>query len=385
MRVGVFGGIFVLLHVWTTTAELAMGQAVPPGGPTAAEGRRSPETAAAPGATPSSDAPAGPERLQDTAEPQNMETWPISSGIVILQGQYVPRPYVLRQEGDVILLNGRPLDLEKLEGGFMGRGGWRPPRDDWVGPRSSPRWRSPLARLERHLKENSMLLGFRDGSLGFVTPGREMKILDVLLSDASAAMKVHKLVDVDVYWISSAHWQELVETFQPDPALADLLAKLKAAVPKNVELPSVKSAHDGSKAYAMTVIALVLGVYGMGMLMNHLPKHGVAWRERDATGEHLPMVLRCVILVVLQGSFDLGCTLLARQSPSFWELNPLGSVLMEDPTALTGFKFASLLMGASILLWLRRYRGAQTASWWLCLLSTIVTFRWVTFGSMFLT
>ena len=96
------------------------------------------------------------------------------------------------------------------------------------------------------------------------------------------------------------------------------------------------------------------------------------------------MVIRNVVLVAVLSFFDLGCTLLAQGSIGFVEINPLGSELLDSPALLAGFKLTSLLVGCAILLALRRYRGAQVASWWLCLVCTILTFRWATYGTLFL-
>ncbi|MBN2023658.1 MAG: hypothetical protein JW809_12805 [Pirellulales bacterium] len=345
------------------------------------------------------DPPAGsdPSKIENgsapadgTDAPQSLQTRPIDAGIVILNGRYVARPYVLRQEGEAISLNDHPLPLDNIEGLFWGRGGgggWRPPPTEgfdrgWMRPR-----RNMLARIEHQLQNNSMLLGFRDGTTGFIPLGRDKEVLAALLAGIPNEEKIQRLVKTGIHWVSSAQWADLVETFQSDPELVAAFQAMKTAPPPR--LPSDSAAPFASSdliAYGSTMCALILVVYGMGTLMNHHPRPGRPWREIDAAGEDVPMLVRNVILVAVLGTFDLGCTLLAKQSSGFWELNPLGNhLLIEDPRALVGFKFASLLAGASILFWLRRYRGAQLAAWWLCLLCTIVAFRWATYNSMFLT
>ncbi len=57
--------------------------------------------------------------------------------------------------------------------------------------------------------------------------------------------------------------------------------------------------------------------------------------------------------------------------------------MIESPALLAVFKLTSLLLACWILLRLRRYHGAQVASWWMCLVCTVLTFRWVTFNSLF--
>jgi len=66
------------------------------------------------------------------------------------------------------------------------------------------------------------------------------------------------------------------------------------------------------------------------------------------------------------------------------ELNPLASRLISDPEALVAFKVVATLLGCGVLFALRRHSRAQLASWWMCLVCTMLTFRWLMFNSMFI-
>jgi hypothetical protein len=50
---------------------------------------------------------------------------------------------------------------------------------------------------------------------------------------------------------------------------------------------------------------------------------------------------------------------------------------------LSIFKATATLLSCSLLLFLRRHPRAQLASWWLCLVCTLLTFRWLVLNSMF--
>jgi hypothetical protein len=128
-----------------------------------------------------------------------------------------------------------------------------------------------------------------------------------------------------------------------------------------------------------------LVVTACGTLLNYRPKSRSRWTEVDTTGEGVSIVVRTVALLVVLGIFDLGCTLVAQQAGGFTELNPLGSRLVTNPILLTAFKMTTLLGACAILVALRRYRGAQVAAWWMCLICTVLTFRWLTYNSMFMT
>jgi len=53
------------------------------------------------------------------------------------------------------------------------------------------------------------------------------------------------------------------------------------------------------------------------------------------------------------------------------------------PAALAAFKVSATCLGTGLLWRLKHYHGAQVASWWLCMILTLVTVRWVTVQSLF--
>jgi len=136
-------------------------------------------------------------------------------------------------------------------------------------------------------------------------------------------------------------------------------------------------------SYGVTIAAMGLAVVALGNLLSYRPENRSRWRDVDTIGDGVPMVVRNVVLLILLGVFDLVLTLAAQQTGGFLELNPLGSQLVESPGLLIAFKIVTLLGASLILVSLRRYRGAQIASWWLCLVCTVLAFRWLTYNSMF--
>ena len=81
--------------------------------------------------------------------------------------------------------------------------------------------------------------------------------------------------------------------------------------------------------------------------------------------------------IVDSGNFDY-------QAGSMRELNPLGSGLIADATQLITFKVAVTSLAIALLYWLHQSPLAQRASWWCCLILTLLTARWLTFQSMFM-
>ena len=76
-------------------------------------------------------------------------------------------------------------------------------------------------------------------------------------------------------------------------------------------------------------------------------------------------------------------TLLTDPHGGFTELNPIAGLFVKTPLALSGFKLVATGVAVGILWYRRIYVGAQKAAWWLCLVLTLVTIRWVTIQSLF--
>jgi hypothetical protein len=343
----------------------------------------------------------GPEKNNSQSSGAIVNGIPIDTGYVIVRGEYLSCPYTVGTRGEELFVNGRPIDSERLQVHRWGFGG---PYRDWQGGPRAARSRdgsdSPgtdprpterpsfngAAYAEGQLKSGSLLIVFNDGMGTFLLGGSEIAVLETLLANTPPDEKKRALTKLNTRWVESARWIELVDAFKPSEELAARIEKVKqeraAATAARPLAPSPNLSH--SIKYSTTVIGIVLGVVALGTLLNHRPTSKARWSEIDVTGDSTPMVVRNVVLVAVLSFFDLGCTLLAQQSPGFVESNPLGNHLIDSPWLLAAFKIASLLMGCVILLALRRYRGAQVASWWLCLVCTILTFRWATWGSFFL-
>lgn len=319
-----------------------------------------------------------------------LESQPIHVGYVVVKGEYLPPPYIVKKEDDKLFVNGRfvpvkPPGQGPRERGRREGGAQRSPR--------RPRQQASLARLERHLNANGLLIVLDDETANWIEPHEAILILDVLLSDAAGTNKVGSLADVRVSRLSPEQWTGIVATFNPTTELADrvrpLAEKLKNQTAENEtaskRLVSRSLLSSGPARYLVTLVAMGLVVAAFGNLLSHHPKRGARWRDVDSNGDGVGIVKRNVTLLIMLGVFDLACTAAAEQAGGFLELNPLGGRMTADPLALAAFKITTLVAACGILLALRKYRGAQAASWWMCLVVTVVAFRWLTYNSMFLT
>ncbi len=312
---------------------------------------------------------------------------PIEEGFVVFDGRYVPAPYIVEQSGDNVFVNDRliPYELGSRRGFGMGSGFGL---SRWRG--SGGERRSFLfSQTEQQLGSGGLLFVFEEGASGFIVPQNSLAVLDILLSDASEDEKSLSLADGRYPRFDSAEWAGIVEGFE---STSDLIERIDQIEAENTRLleeslaarQRVELLDSAPVRYGVTVIAMVLVVIAFGSLLNDRPMSNARWSDIDQSGDRVAMVTRNVVLLALLNGFDLALTLVAQQAGGFMELNPLGAKLAAHPAYLAAFKLTALLGSCLILMMLRKYRGAQTASWWLCLLCTILTFRWLTYNSMFL-
>ena len=97
----------------------------------------------------------------------------------------------------------------------------------------------------------------------------------------------------------------------------------------------------------------------------------------------LPGISGSFILLMLgMSAVDLLWTIMAGQAGVMKEINPLAAGLIQTPTSLALFKVTATAIGCGLLYSFRDRRRVQEATWWMCLVCVLVTFRWVMFDSM---
>ncbi|MEW4490482.1 DUF5658 family protein [Thalassoglobus sp. JC818] len=169
----------------------------------------------------------------------------------------------------------------------------------------------------------------------------------------------------------------------PDEELITHAQKVLAELDKiensnNKHVAAIKRIEQVS--YPLTMFGMILTVIAFGHLLSTRPESVAA--GVNATPQAMQMVVRSIAFVVLLSALDLIWTILAWQAGQMKELNPIASQFINDPIQLVCFKAIATFAGAALLVGLRQYRQAQLASWWMCLVCTVLTFRWLTFHSM---
>jgi len=332
---------------------------------------------------------------------------PLSSGVVFLQGRFIPRPYVLSSNEQNLFINDEllleipsspsELRLFGLEPDFFG-GGFglpMPPSPFFQPPSMGPnsiRPRRLMARLENRLRGECGIIRFGDGTVQVVTPGSSLDIAAVLASSASKEQKLSELMNLRIEGISSAQWQDFLSGFRLTPEFQQQLGPIleQRAEVRRQNLQTHKQFLQKERfrssgfLYAVNLGAMMLIVAAFAVLITSQPRRWTGWRRVDLSPRACPIVGRTVLIVLLLSGFDLLCTLLLGPSGSMFELNPLAAYLVDKPVWLAFFKIVPLVVSCGILYLLRYYRGAQVAAWGLCLICTVLAIRWLTFNSLFL-
>lgn len=343
----------------------------------------------------------------------------VEDGYVFIDGKYLSPPYEVADTDQGVTINGNLITVpvpSAFGPGRMGQSGSRdrksefassmnrhpadsnPTKRDSANGRSTTSnsiddrrngfasGQSPQSRVMHRLRSDSMLLFF-ENDLVIIDPRhvihflRIMKNFDVRSEPYQALMG--SLVEEKDQELLSA-W---LKTYRPSEDLlqrANRIVEAYDSVDTFNREQNIAARRIDTFSYPITVFGMVLAVLSSGHLLNSRPAN----TPDGASAGCQPTVLRAamvsVAFVAFFSALDLVWTVLAHQAGQMRELNPLGMKMIEDPVQLIAFKVIATVVSCGILFGLRHYHIARLASWWSCLACTILTFRWLTFNSMFL-
>lgn len=329
----------------------------------------------------------------------------ISTGFVFIEGELIPAPYevVLSEDQQEVLVNGLPLPSAIPQGATGGSGdrSTRAPRegDDRYSAsgrsRRGPRREIWATRIRRHLEFNETIVAFEDHPLWILDESQTFRLLSRLLKPPPTDEEVSQVAATLGGPLSVEKWSLWLSSFEPDKEFR------RQAVPFVDRLANAESANQAAVdavrrfdavAYPLTLVGMIMSVIAFGHLLMSLPNNDAMRRAAAAvdagsgiSGEVVRATMISVVLVAGLSSLDLTWTILASQAGQMRELNPIASHFINDPMALIAFKSTATLLGCGLLYLLRNHSRAQLASWWMCLVCTMLTFRWLMFNSMFVT
>lgn len=312
----------------------------------------------------------------------------IELGYLFVDGDHVEFPYEVESGLGEMRVNG--IDVTKCfpigESSETEGFGWARHRDgESRGPRSGGS-RFAFRQAADTLTEDGVVILKTGEAPIYIVADAADSFLNLLIDDearqsASAA---------NLSWLPQtadrgkiAQW---LESYQTPAALRERIEKQfadrKAARDSNLSQRDAVRRLD-QWGYPLSVLGMVLVVAAIGHLLSRRPEPEATGDKINLTPDAIRQTNFSLMLVAAMSGMDLVWTILISQAGAMKELNPLGSRLLSNPGQLILFKMAMTALALCLIFGLRRYRRAQLASWWGCLLFTILTVRWLTFNSLF--
>lgn len=295
----------------------------------------------------------------------------IQNGRVVLRGQALASPYVVSRTGKQVLINGEIVATAE-------------------GSTSSAR--EIVARIERGLFRGDSVMVFGTNIVASISDEGCMFIIGELVRAETLQRQIEFIIHSELEGaeqVTTAEWRAALQDFVADESLYEQFLEYERDINSADEASTESSdfslqVHDSTRSmYGLSVVGMLLIALSAGTLLGNPPKNSGSWSRIVRSPQTLTVMQRCLVLIAAYSLFDLVATMLALKTGHVEEINPLGVGLILTPVALVAFKVASTCLGAGLLWKLKNYHGAQVASWWLCMVLTLVTVRWVTVQSLF--
>lgn len=294
-------------------------------------------------------------------------------GFLFIDGEYVAPPYEIRHEGDELTVNNRKLTCLPPPRESSGRG--------FFGPRPGEgSLRYWVGYLQNQLDQNYVVLSFPEQPNVVFDTTSSYDLLKSFIAQGSRSVRQVSVRDQLPTDFDRKVWDQWIERFV---APGDLEVRA-AATARNFEESQRQALADirahrllEQMAYPLAVSGMVMSVLAIGHLLGGRPHAGQSTQGTDPSPQMIRALNWSIAFTVAFSLLDLTWTILALNTKAVSELNPIGSQFIHDPRNLAGFK-VSVTFSCLALLWLlRKHKRAQVAAWWLCLILTLVTCRWL--------
>ncbi len=237
-----------------------------------------------------------PGEVEDASQPVVL-AGPISSGFLLVDGQFVSAPYTVELIESKVRVNGHLTSMPQLGwdgpppvgvGGMRWRGAGINPARKVRWRRASPQHYQFARRLERDLSNDALIIIFEGEYPFFFSSSTAASIFAALSEPESASAKVSRiLADPACSQVSSERWSQIVATFQPnadfDRRAGDMIQREREfqieseAATSNARWYTLLTSQ--SMQYGITLTAMLLGVVALGNLLLYRP-HGPALARR---------------------------------------------------------------------------------------------------------
>jgi hypothetical protein len=310
----------------------------------------------------------------------------IEEGYLFLDGEFVPPPYQVEFPSGEVRINGREISRHLSSREAPRANSSAPMRGRWGGRPFFGGSRFAVRTIIGSLTKDNVVMLF-EGESPVNLNYREAEQFFEFLLDEDARKSASQS---DLSWLPGHANRERItqwlRSFEVPDSLRDPLEELQAkrrALEEEQESQIAAVRRLDQWDYPLTVLGFVLVVGAFGHLISRKPAGEPSDETINIAPEAIRQTNRSLIFVVAMSAMDLVWTILISQAGVMKELNPFGSQMINDPFQLTVFKVAMTAIAVGLIFGLRRYRRAQEASWWGCLLFTILTVRWLTLNTLF--
>lgn len=341
-------------------------------------------------------------RMPDATVAERVVDYPtVNRGFVFVNGSYLSPPYEFVLRGDELSINGHSLvadelileaflESEVLEGD-----------QDLAGQANAGATLAPRARLTpMHVLADAAHATAQIRGIVVLAQGEAPLLLDDSRSGHELLVAMLERQVNPSAWRAAAAipselhsdaertaWQRIVSDFSINSGFVlrarESVGEVRSAATTGDRVAKASLWADNI-AYPLTLFAMIVVVVAFGHLLSNKPYLESAPDATGASPEARKVVLKSLLIFGLLSIVDLVWTIVASATGSMREMNPLGNDLINDPMRLIVFKAMAVTLSITLLYALHRRPIAQMASWWSCLVLTLLTARWLTFNSMFM-
>lgn len=316
-------------------------------------------------------------------------------GLIFLNGKALSRPYLIEADRERITINGQQLPASI----YVTIGPEDPEEEYYRTEFERHRGGEAFERRERKVQNPSLrLYRFMTTSLDNAdyiilfdeTPFRSLSVASdkydlaqAILADSPKERELAFIPGIVFDEQTTQLWSSWLKNYHPPAAVANELQQLITTIEKHeretvTKIAAVKRLENFS--YPLTLASMIFSVIAFGQLLQWIGKGFAEPEERKPESERF--LVMALLLMLGMSLIDLIWTILAGQAGIMREVNPVAAAYMDSPRQLAFFKVVATSCGLSILYFWRHKPVMQQATWWMCLVCVLVTFRWVVFNSM---
>ena len=320
----------------------------------------------------------------------------VDEGYLFIDGEYVEAPYRLRvvdgmlsTNGFNVTPNGRTVwssDSTETGGEHKEHGRLVATRYDTrnhkrrgdMAGRNQRRTTDLLDLFKTTLEQDGVVVWFdRFGGQYFVSPDHKGAF-------AAAATNSHKMSITDALerlgiHTSQAKWTKMFDDYRVPESDAQKFEEWidTGFAVENMNRNQIDAQVRLENAgFPLTVLGMLIGAIGLG--------HSLKWsaeRGEPDSQEAVGFFNKGLLLIAAMSALDLTWTILMSQAGQMRETNPIAAKLISSPWQLIAFKIFVTTGACGILYSLRTHQTVQKATWWMCIVCILLTFRWVMMSS----